>query len=100
MRTKRGLMRSSVAWGEIFLIISLSFAVAFLMSEEVGVASAVEGLVGGGATFPSALPDVGSITSGAGLSGGGSTAVVETVTSGTQVPASGNWLSRLFSQRG
>ncbi len=41
MQKKRGsIVRSTVAISEILLIVSLSFAVAFLLSEEVGVASA------------------------------------------------------------
>ncbi|HLC53758.1 MAG TPA: hypothetical protein VJK03_04390, partial [Candidatus Nanoarchaeia archaeon] len=41
MQKKRQSVVSSIALGEIFLILSMSFAIAFLLSEEVGVVSAV-----------------------------------------------------------
>ncbi len=40
MQKKRQRAVSSIAFGEIFLILSLSFAIAFLLSEKVGVVSA------------------------------------------------------------
>ena len=40
MRKRRRGVISTLAWGEIFLIVSMSFTLAFLLSEEVGVVSA------------------------------------------------------------
>ncbi len=52
MQKKRQGVVSSIAYGEIFLILSMSFAIAFLLSEEAGIVSAVgETLLPGSAGY-------------------------------------------------
>jgi hypothetical protein len=80
MRKKSSVWRSGVALGEIVLIVSLSFTIAFLISEEAGVVSA-QGFI-------------------AGTSAADIMAKAAAQTSAAQSPIQTTWLQRFATQKG